>query len=363
LNNSKVRRLTTSGKHIKNLAWAPNGREIIFCSNRDCLYRLWRISISGGEPERLNLGARDINWISVSRSSNRLAYSESVKNAYIYTAEIFKQARAEIKPRLFNPSTRTENFPAYSPDEERIAFASARTGCMEIWTCKRDGSDLVSLTSLNSLSGAPQWSPDGQWIVFDSRPLGNSDILIVDANGVQPPRHLTTHPSEDGMPTWSHDGQWIYFGSNRTGDWRIHKIHLESGDVIQVTQNESYFGFESPDKKWFYFKKKYENWGPVYKFNLKTHEQSIAVQDSTGVFAWAIATESIVYITFDSDGNQILKRYNTLSEKAERLGKFVQDMKINLSISDVSNDGHALLMWGNFVTSRSSDIFLVENFE
>ena len=38
--------------------------------------------------------------------------------------------------------------PEFSPDGEKIAFVSCRSATMEIWTCKKDGSDLLQVTHL-----------------------------------------------------------------------------------------------------------------------------------------------------------------------------------------------------------------------
>ena len=69
--------------------------------------------------------------------------------------------------------------PDFSPDGSKIAFESDRTGTVEIWTCKKDGSDLMRLTNFGAaqFTGPPRWSPDGQKIAFGSalgEPVANS---------------------------------------------------------------------------------------------------------------------------------------------------------------------------------------------
>src|SRR5882762_9955701 len=51
VSGGQPRRLTSDGRFLGGLAWTPDGKEIVFASNRGGLERLWRISLSGGTPE------------------------------------------------------------------------------------------------------------------------------------------------------------------------------------------------------------------------------------------------------------------------------------------------------------------------
>src|SRR3546814_7896351 len=59
-----------------------------------------------------------------------------------------------------------EHQPRFSPDGERIAFVSDRTGGDNIWLMNRDGSDKRQISKEDfRLLNQPSWSPDGQFIV------------------------------------------------------------------------------------------------------------------------------------------------------------------------------------------------------
>lgn len=86
-------------------------------------------------------------------------------------------------PLKWIASTKTDVNPQYSPDGQRIAFASNRTGNTEVWLCDADGGNQVQLTSFGAHSASPRWSPDGGRIAFDSNKEGRWQIYVVDAAG------------------------------------------------------------------------------------------------------------------------------------------------------------------------------------
>jgi Tol biopolymer transport system component len=154
-------------------------------------------------------------------------------------------------------SARFDGFADYSPDGRRIAFASARSGSLEVWVCSSDGGDCVQLTSLRAaFTGFPRWSPDGQRIAFFSNADGHSDIYVVPATGGTP-RWLAPDPADDILPSWARDGYSIYFASNRTGRYQVWKAPVfESGvGAAQVTRQGGLAAFESNDGRFLYYTK------------------------------------------------------------------------------------------------------------
>jgi Tol biopolymer transport system component/tRNA A-37 threonylcarbamoyl transferase component Bud32 len=355
LKNRQIRQVSFDDRSINGLAWTSDGQEIVISSNRDGIFRLWRTSAKGGEPRRLEKSGQNVTALSISRGGNRLAYTESYYELNVCLADICDTLSEEIIPHQLTGSSQSESFPVFSPDEKQIAFGSNRTGSNEIWSCKRDGSDLRRITSLNTQSNVPQWSPNGQWIVFDSELGGHRDILIVDALGAEPPRNLTDSPSDDRMPSWSRDGQWVYFGSTCTGEVQIHKINVQTRKLVQITTNGGFFGLESLDGKWLYFKKYVEQHGPIYKHNLQTSEESVVINENTWFDNWDVAEQGIVYIVTDPKGNYIMKRYRYTSETVEQVGILKQlTWHVDLSHDECS----VLLTSGN----RRGDTFLIEDF-
>lgn len=81
-------------------------------------------------------------------------------------------------------STYGDGHPAVSPDGQRLAFVSNRSGAPELWTSATDGSGASKLTSFDGpYLSAPRFSPDGRTLVFDTRVEAQADIYSIDAQG------------------------------------------------------------------------------------------------------------------------------------------------------------------------------------
>ena len=252
LSGGAEQRLISGSTYNWGLAWTPQGRDIVF-ANAGWLAEdawLWKISLRGGEPERLQFGQGGVQPVI---RGNRLVYVRQMANLNVWRRKFDSLLAAGPSEKLIS-STRFESGPQFSPDGSKIAFESTRSGAYEVWICRSDGSGLVQLTHFNSHTGTPRWSPDGQQIAFDSRAAGNADIYVIDSEG-GPPRRLTREPSGEVVASWSRDGRWIYFASDRTGDWEVWKMPSAGGSTAQVTRHGGFAAFESPDGKFLYYAK------------------------------------------------------------------------------------------------------------
>ncbi len=132
----------------------------------------------------------------------------------------------------------------WSPDRNRIAFASNRHGGEdEIYVMNADGSDVKRLTHTpgeGRSSWAPGWSPEGKKIAFtsnrDGTPTGWSgyDIYVMDADGSNVQR-LTHREGFDAASDWSPDGKRITFMSARDGKREIYLMDADGSNVRRLT--------------------------------------------------------------------------------------------------------------------------------
>jgi Tol biopolymer transport system component/DNA-binding winged helix-turn-helix (wHTH) protein len=299
LEGGSPRRLTADNKIVSRLMWAADGQSISFDSSRGGVERTWRVSATGGtiEPETKYPGIGTL-----SHDGGRLAYVEPPgffgSSFSLWRADLIGAGGAVSKVRQLLPAPAAGFAPQLSPDGRQIAFESMRSGSAEIWKCNADGSDPLKLTSFEGHAGSPRWSPDGKWIAFDSRPSGQSQIFEIDEEG----RNL--HPVTSGdyenlVPSWSRDGKSIYFASNRTGTLQIWRRELASGREMQVTHHGGFAGFESYDGKSLCFSK--FNGAGIWRIPIAGGEEQ-RITDALHIGYWGnfAVTEDGLYLV-DSD--------------------------------------------------------------
>ncbi|MGH9531840.1 MAG: TolB family protein [Terriglobales bacterium] len=123
-----------------------------------------------------------------------------------------------------------------------------------------DGSNVQRLTHTpgsGKFSSDPAWSPDGNWIAFDSNLDGNQEIYVMSSDGSHLKR-LTYTPGKrhSYKPHWSRDGKQFAFSSTRDGssdNWfesvEIYTMDTDGSNVRRLTHATDE-GYTSSDAKW-----------------------------------------------------------------------------------------------------------------
>jgi Tol biopolymer transport system component len=358
------RRLTFDNRYITDLAWTADGREIVFISHRAGDVGLWRVSASGGMPERVVTAVGyNITRLSISRQGDRLAYTQYFTDTNIWRVELAGTKRKVSAPTMLISSSKSDSGPRYAPDGKRITFRSDRSGSFEIWACEADGSNPVQLTNFSGpLLGSPCWSPDGRQIAFDARLEGNPDIFVISAEGGRP-RRLTEAPAEEIAPSWSRDGRWIYFGSNRSDSTQIWKMPADGGEARQVTNGGGYVAYESMDGKFLYYTKG-RNVAGIWRVPVDGGEETLILDTHKAGYwsAWTVVEQGIYFLTAEQLARPAIEFFSFTTGRVTEVTALAKPFRHYTDPEglSVSPDGRWILC--TQPDRQDMDLMLVENY-
>ncbi|MCC6540217.1 MAG: serine/threonine-protein kinase [Bryobacterales bacterium] len=358
------RQLTHDLRSIGGLAWTADGASVVFSSNRLGLFSLWRVDARGGEPQPVAPAGTDAVAPSIAREGKRLAYlSRRVNiNLWRYPLDTAAAAAAGAKPvpeRLVS-STRISTEPDYSPDGQRIVFASERSGSWEIWTTRADGSQPLQLTNTpGQQSASPRWSPDSKWIVFDSRFEGHADLAIIAAQG-EGFKRLTTAGSDEFLPRFSRDGASIYFMSNRSGStqlWKMPAPGHAAAEPLQITTRGLADAVESEDGQFLYIARQSKLWRmPV---NAREEHGLEEVLERAFWRDFSLVPGGVIFARNWTNLMQSIERYDLAAKQTKPL--FEIGPRPNLYGPFVISPDRKWLLTDR-VDQQNMEIMLVENF-
>lgn len=245
--------LTQSRSAMESPSWQPDSRAIVYSSGPpNGIRHLYRLPVNDPDrrPEVLAVG-EDATKTSIARTG-RIAYARSSRDSNIWALDL---ARPGTPPRMISASTRDDYGPDYSPDGQKIVFASSRSGTGEIWITNSDGSGPMQLTHIGGPHAPnPRWSPDGKAILFDSRENALPMLYLLDPLTGET-RKLTKDQTDENEGRWSRDGRWVYYNGRRAGQSRGQpwKSSRDSGQAVPVITAGGSNGQESADGKHIYF--------------------------------------------------------------------------------------------------------------
>jgi Tol biopolymer transport system component len=195
-----------------NPAWAPNGAYLYFVSNRGGSMNIWRVAIdegSGqprGEPEALTSPASFVTHLSISADGRRLAYSAVLETQNIERLRL-DPIKGEVigEPVAVTTGSRFWANPDPSPDGSSVVFYSQVGPEGHLYVTRADGSGgLRQLTDDQAIDRVPRWSPDGEHIAMFSDRSGSLQVWRIKTDGSDL-RQITQSPSS--VAAWSPDGR------------------------------------------------------------------------------------------------------------------------------------------------------------
>ncbi len=139
--------------------------------------------------------------------------------------------------RLLVAHEATETRPIYSPDGDRLAFVSDRTGGGDIYVLALKGGALTRVTMDDGLERIDGWSRDGKWLYFSSTSrdiAAMNDIYRVRPEGGTPMAVSADRYTSEFFAAPSPDGQTIAFsarGNSAAQWWRKGRSHLDESEI------------------------------------------------------------------------------------------------------------------------------------
>ena len=196
-----TKQVTNTSGQERSVSFDPEGRKILYASERDSSWNLYETRI-----------ARD-------------------EEPYFYAATVLEETSI-LK-------TDAETFqPAYSPDGKEVAFLEERTMLKVVNLDSKDVRTILPDDKNYSYSDGDQWyqwSPDGKWFLaqFLDRGRWIPEVGLVAASGKGEVTNLTNSGYSDYLPKWQMDGEMALWFTDRQG-MRSHGSWGSQSDVYAM---------------------------------------------------------------------------------------------------------------------------------
>jgi TolB protein len=218
--------------------FSPRGGSVVYASNQnDGVFDLYLFIFNGAKLIRLTKGIGNVISPTFSPDGKKILFANRAGEG---PTSLWTVDETGENSDLLYSGPNTIVAVDWSPVGDRIAFAMAvdQPDAYEIFIMNADGSDVRQLTrNLPGIGGSIDWSPDGKSLLIYAGPPGGKNIFLVNVDA-ETAAQLTNGGGSNGSATFSPDGQWIAFNSLRNNDQAdIFIMRPDGSDLRQVTSD------------------------------------------------------------------------------------------------------------------------------
>lgn len=210
---------------VRDMAVSPNGKEVAYVFRGEVFVS----AVEGGLTKRITNSPEQERSVSFSPDGKVLIYSSERGNSWkIYETRISRKeepyfyASTLLKETALIANEKENYLPSYSPDGKEVAFVEDRATLKILNLATKQTRTILTDKELFSWGDNDQyfqWSPDGKWFLFDYNipTVREGEIGLISTDGKGKVTNLTQSGFEDGRAKWVQGGRVMLWFSNREG--------------------------------------------------------------------------------------------------------------------------------------------------
>jgi len=224
--------LTFNEEDIVGLTWHPQGKKLIFGTQRADVRNGYVLELSNKTLTPLNIDG--FSYPAYAKKSGQLYYQQRDEKYHIASLQVNQDIATSPFPVI--QSDFNHHYPDYSAVTNKIVYVSNESGYYELWSANTNGSERKQLTNLKKTIRYPKWSHDGTRVAFLAPVEDNSGdkIYILDVNSL----NISIVPSpfrEHNRPTWGFDDKSIISAIYDHEYTDLHQISIADGKAKRIT--------------------------------------------------------------------------------------------------------------------------------
>ncbi len=220
-------------------SWSPDGTRLAYSAGSGLDQRVMVYDLDADKEEAWGTDSQSL-LRPVWAGDGRIVAVGTVGEMGALTTNLFwvtkNAANAAIETQA-SVGTYVEWSPQSCLSTDALAYESNDGGDREIFVYLQNRG-AVDVSNHRAADWNPVWSPDGQWVAFESFRDGRRGIYRVNPTQVRVTAIAVGADYDNWAPTWSPDSQWIAFISNRDGAPKLYATDVEGEQAIPLSKHD-----------------------------------------------------------------------------------------------------------------------------